>query len=106
MKILNKILGKEPQEPKAEMVSYLTKELVTSLNNKAVKRKANRSLQDNFVENLSETNKFPIIQTLLHNDVEMRCNIVFNVVGKDAVTGWLDIPLKEYHSLPKFANFS
>ena len=32
MKILNKILGKEPQEPKAEMVYYLTKELVTSFN--------------------------------------------------------------------------
>ena len=101
MKIL-KLFRREPK-PQAKMVPYLTKELFQQLNDDAVKRKANRAVTDELINSLSDTNKYPIVQTFLHNDIEMRCSIVFNENGN---TCWLDIPLKEYHSLPTFANIS
>ena len=79
-------------------VKYLTKEQFQRLNDRAIKRNANRTVKPTFVKRLSEGLKFPIIETLLHNDVEMRC--CFATHKGDQL--WLDISFKEYEALPSF----
>ena len=52
-------------------VKYLTKEQFAKLNERAIQRKANRTVEPKFIKRLSDGFKFPIIETLLHNDVEI-----------------------------------
>ena len=78
-------------------VKYLTKEQFQRLNNRAIKRSANRTVKPKFIDHLSEGLKFPIIETLLHNDVEMRCHIATSSEGS---TCWLDITLSDFDVLP------
>ena len=78
-------------------VKYLTKEQFQRLNDRAIRRKANRTVKPEFIQRLSEGYKFPIIETLLHNDVEMRCNIALSSEGKAC---WLDISLSDFDVLP------
>tara|TARA_R100000773_G_C4193319_1_gene98402 strand:+ start:199 stop:456 length:258 start_codon:yes stop_codon:yes gene_type:complete len=78
-------------------VKYLTKEQFQRLNNRAIKRKANRTVKPKFLERLTDGLKFPIIETFLHNDVEMRCHIALNSEGN---TCWLDITLSDFDVLP------
>ena len=78
-------------------VKYLTKEQFQRLNDRAIRRKANRTIKPKFIERLSEGLKFPIIETLLHNDVEMRCHIATSSEGD---TVWLDITLPDFDVLP------
>ena len=78
-------------------VKYLTKEQFTRLNDRAIQRKANRTVEPKFVKRLSDGLKFPIIETLLHNDVEMRCHIATSSEGS---TCWLDITLSDFDVLP------
>ena len=78
-------------------VKYLTKEQFTRLNDRAIQRKPNRTVEPKFVKRLSDGLKFPIIETLLHNDVEMRCHIATSSEGS---TCWLDITLSDFNVLP------
>lgn len=78
-------------------VKYLTKEQFQRLNNRAIKRNANRTVKRKFIELLTDGLKFPIIETFLHNDVEMRCRIALNSEGN---TCWLDISLSDFDVLP------
>ena len=78
-------------------VKYLTKEQFARLNDRAIQRKANRTVEPKFVKRLSDGLKFPIIETLLHNDVEMRCHIATSSEGN---TCWLDIALSDFDVLP------
>jgi len=78
-------------------VKYLTKEQFARLNDRAIQRKANRTVEPKFVKRLSDGLKFPIIETLLHNDVEMRCHIATSSEGS---TCWLDITLSDFNVLP------
>ena len=48
-------------------VKYLTKEQFQRLNNRAIKRNANRTVKRKFIELLTDGLKFPIIETFLHN---------------------------------------
>ena len=80
------------------VVKYLTKDLFTKLNNQAIKRNANRSLKPKFVKELDDSFKYPVLETFMHNDVEMRCHIAWNYMGE---TCWLDIPLADYDKLPE-----
>ena len=81
-----------------KLYRYISFDLLNKLNKKAVKNKKNRSLTDELIKSLDKTKVFPITMSLLHNDVEMRCEILFNQNGK---TGFLDLDLKDYQSLPK-----
>ena len=78
-------------------VPYLTKEHFIQLNDRAVRRKANRTLKRKFLDALDDSFKYPIIDTMLHNDVEMRCQIAYSVMGE---TCWLDISLADFDVLP------
>ena len=78
-------------------VHNLTKDAFTRLNKRAIERNYNRSVEPKFVKSLGEDLRFPIIETWLHNDTEMRCQIAFNSVGD---TCWLDIALADFNVLP------
>lgn len=78
-------------------VPYLTKDQFIRLNDRAIRRDANRSLEPDFVDSLDADNKYPIIQTMLHNDIEMRCQIAYSALGE---TCWLDIALADFDVLP------
>lgn len=80
-----------------EEVKYLTRDFIIKLNNRAIQRKANRTLKVKFVSKLSDNFKYPIVEAVLHNDVEMRCTIAYNDKGNIC---WLDIPLSDYNRLP------
>ena len=80
-----------------ETVKYLTRDFIIKLNNRAIQRNANRTLKAKFVSKLPDNCKNPIVEQLLHNDVEMRCHIAYNDKGNVCV---LDIPLSDYNNLP------
>jgi|TARA_R100001198_G_scaffold86282_1_gene60908 hypothetical protein len=82
------------------MTKYLTKRDIIRLNNKAIRTKKNRSIRPDNYKVLRDTFKYPIIFSLVHNDIEMRVNILFGgAVGK-LETFWLDMDFKDYDKLP------
>tara|TARA_R100000900_G_C3305653_1_gene158699 strand:- start:461 stop:772 length:312 start_codon:yes stop_codon:yes gene_type:complete len=91
---------------------YVNKGKLRELNNRAIRRKSNRTLKPNFVESLPNTLeeigfdgqdktdlvRYPVTTTMPHNDVEMR--VCFATHKGDQL--WLDISFKEYEALPSF----
>ena len=89
------------------MVKYLTKRDIIRLNDKAIRTKKNRSIRPDNYKVLRDTFKYPVVFSLLHNDIEMRVNILFGeVFGKSKIDidfldcFWLDMDLKDYNKLP------
>ena len=74
-----------------------TKDVLRKANNLAIKNNRNRTLNKKSFMKKSQETIFPIIFALVHNDVEMRVQILLNEKG---LSGWLDIPFKTYDSLP------
>ena len=74
-----------------------TKDVLRKANNLAIKNNRNRTLNKKFFMKRSQETIFPIIFALVHNDVQMRVQILLNEKG---LSGWLDIPFKTYDSLP------
>tara|TARA_R100001082_G_C4342040_1_gene150580 strand:- start:509 stop:814 length:306 start_codon:yes stop_codon:yes gene_type:complete len=85
-------------------VKYLTKEQLIKLNNKSIILDRNRNINPKVIENLPKYNKvgsekvFPIIFSMVHNDVEMRCMIQFDETAENK--GLLDISCTDYNKLP------
>ena len=89
---------------------YVTKELLIKLNNRAIRRKSNRTLKpkalSNFPDTLAEIGfegegstdliRYPVTMAMPHNDVEMRCSFATH----EGQQMWLDISFKEYEALP------
>lgn len=75
----------------------LTRSMLRTLNAKAIRAKASRSLEPAFIDGLPEGDIFPISQSMLHNDADVRLRIVVNRKG-DIVE--LDITLADYDRLP------
>ena len=82
------------------MVKYLTKRDIIRLNNKAIRTKKNRSIRPDNYKVLRDTFKSPVVFSLLHNDFEMRVNILFGEVFGKLDYFWLDMDLKDYNKLP------
>jgi len=90
---------------------YASKELLIKLNNRAIRRKSNRTIKTKYLENLPNTLgdvgfegddsedpiRYPVTYAMPHNDVEMR--VMFATHKGNSMT--LDISFKEYNSLPK-----
>ena len=74
-----------------------TKDVLRKANNFAIKTNRNRTLNKKSFMKKSQETIFPIIFALVHNDVEMRVQILLNEKG---LSGWLDVPFKTYDSLP------
>ncbi len=77
-------------------VKYFSKDSLVKANKTAIRTNRNRSLEPKYLSQLDEDNKYPIVWTTTHNDVEMRVRLLLNA-NDDA---WLDIPFKTYDKLP------
>jgi len=90
---------------------YVNKEQLTMLNNRAIRRNSNRTLEPKKLEKLPKFLKevgfqgdqgedmvrYPVTYSMPHNDVEMR--VCFTT--HEAKEMWLDISFKEYENLPQ-----
>ena len=77
---------------------YMDFYLLKKLNNKARRLKKNRSISDMIMNSLDKTKVFPVILNILHNDVEQRCQILFNEGG---ARGILDMDCEDFQTLPR-----
>ena len=91
---------------------YVNKEQLIKLNNRAIRRKSNRTLKPTALKNLPNTLedfgfddegkndlvRYPVTMAMPHNDVEMRCSFATH----EGHQLWLDISFKEYEALPSF----
>ena len=93
------------QTKMSKKVKYLTKEQLIKLNNQSIKDNRNQNINNKVIENLPKYNKvgsekvFPIIYSLIHNDVEIRCLIQFD---NNENKGLLDMSCTDYDKLPVY----
>jgi len=86
-------------------VKYLTKEQLIKLNNQSIKDNRNQNINNKVIENLPKYNKvgsekvFPIIYSMIHNDLEIRCLIQFD---NNENKGLLDMSCTDYDKLPVY----
>ena len=82
------------EEEKTKFFDFKTLKV---LNEKAVKRKYNRSL---YFEKLpiAPEEYYPVVMSMLHNDVEIRCEILLNRKGDKC---WLDVAIEDFNRLPE-----
>ena len=80
------------------MSKYMDYETLERLNKSSIRHGRNRNL---YLERLpiDRDKLYPVAFVFLHNDVEMRLQLVFNRQGESA---WLDISLEEYTELPEY----
>ena len=78
------------------MTTYMDKALLIAINNNAIKKNRNRTLIPEKVMEL-EDNFFPVVFNMVHNDHEIRCQLVLNNEG---ATAWLDMPIEVFSQLP------
>tara|TARA_A100001391_G_scaffold156163_1_gene114038 strand:- start:167 stop:433 length:267 start_codon:yes stop_codon:yes gene_type:complete len=76
-------------------VTYMTKDDIVRLNNKAIRLKKNRSIYTRAYKNLKDGVKYPIGMHFPHNDIEVRAE-----VGYENGTFWLDMDVKDFNKLP------
>ena len=74
-----------------------SKDILRKANNFAIKHKRNRTLNKKYFMRRSNSTLFPIVFAMVHNEVEMRVQIILNEKG---LLGWLDIPFNTYDALP------
>ena len=75
---------------------YYTKSELIRLNNKSIRENRNQCLSTEKLKNLNPKYIYPVMQTLLHNDKEMRTIILFDA---DNNKGILDISIIDYNKL-------
>ena len=81
------------------MIRYLTKKTLIELNNKAIKNRKNRTLEPTLLSKLSDTLKFPIVFSMVHNFEEIRA--VIQISGKSGNSICLDLDFKDYKKIHK-----
>ena len=93
------------QTKMSKKVKYLTKEQLIKLNNQSIKDNRNQNINNKVIENLPKYNKvgsekvFPIIYSMINNDVEIRCLIQFD---NNENKGLLDMSCTDYDKLPVY----
>ena len=93
------------QTKMSKKVKYLTKEQLIKLNNQSIKDNRNQNINNKVIEKLPKYNKvgsekvFPIIYSMIHNDVEIRCLIQFD---NNENKGLLDMSCTDYDKLPVY----
>ena len=76
---------------------FFTYDLLKRVNAEALRSKRNRSITnfDNLL--INHTDLFPIAFSTVHNNVEVRVQVVLNPEGQ---TAWIDMPIKTFDKLP------
>ena len=79
------------------MTKFLNYETLKQVNAEALRSRRNRSITnfDNLL--INHTDLFPIAFSMIHNDFEVRAQVVLN---EDGLTAWVDMPLKTFNKLP------
>jgi len=85
-----------PNTTDKDTLKFLNYELLSRLNDKCIKEGRNRSLYLAEMP-IDPKNVYPVVQTLLHNDKEIRTGIMIN---EDDDIVWLDLTFKEFADLP------
>ena len=80
-------------------IKYYTKSELIRLNNKSIKENRNQCLSTEKLKNLNPKYIYPVMQTLFHNDKEMRTIILFD---ENNNKGILDISIIDYNKLNTF----
>jgi hypothetical protein len=78
---------------------YFTKEALIEACRTAIKTDRNRQLDADVLDTLlGEEFKYPVVMAFVHNEEEMRLQIVLGPHETDI--GWLDVPFDTYDNLP------
>ncbi len=77
-------------------IKYYTKSELVRLNNKSIRENRNQCLNTEKLKNLNPKYVYPVVQTLFHNDKEMRTIILLD---ENNTRGMLDISLNDYNKL-------
>jgi len=75
---------------------YMDKRTLIAINDNAIRKNRNRTLIPEKVKELSDT-LFPVVFNMVHNDDEIRCQLMLNAEG---ATAWLDMPIGVFNKLP------
>jgi len=75
---------------------YMDKKTLIAINDNAIRKNRNRTLIPEKVKELSDT-LFPVVFNMVHNDDEIRCQLMLNAEG---ATAWLDMPIGVFNKLP------
>jgi hypothetical protein len=66
--------------------------------NEQAKKEGKRCLPANVEKNIKLDLVYPIVRSMCHNDVEIRCEVIVNPQGQVCI---LDIPIAEHNKLPE-----
>lgn len=98
-----------------EKITYFTKSTLKKYNDKAIRKKLNRSIQTKFIANLPEFRedgekiRYPVMWHMLAQDnpPEVRCQIAAGTVHtingevhSNVQEVWLDMDISDFHKLP------
>jgi hypothetical protein len=90
--------------PAMESYVALNSYTLLDLNRAAISSKYNRSLSTKFIENIDPDGVHIITFTFIHNDDHVRAMLMIKVKGRiEPVHATLDMSIKNYMSLPRFA---
>jgi len=76
---------------------FLTYDTLKMLNDSAIRNGLNRSLVFEKLP-IAKADVYPVVMAFMHNDIEMRCELILNRHGDSA---WLDMPIKAFNELPE-----
>jgi hypothetical protein len=89
-------LHKETQKVCDDSVKYLTKDLLVSLNNSAIKAKHENFVSRGTLRNLPRNMNFPVAEATAHNGL-IAIEVALNASG---LTGIIDVSQAAYDDLP------
>ena len=75
---------------------YMDKKTLIAINDNAIRKNRNRTLIPEKVVELEDV-LFPVVFNMVHNDHEIRCELILNAEG---ATAWLDMPIGVFNKLP------
>ena len=79
-----------------ENVVYFTKPLLKKVNAQSIKDDRNRTIIPEVIDELDDDTLFPVVFSMVHNDVEMRLRVMLAPESG----AYLDVPFETYETLP------
>ena len=89
-----------------EEIKYFTSKGLIAVNRHAIRYKKNRSIRPNvllgIIKHYGEDTKFPVVFDMMHNDCEVRCEVMLGVDEKnEPLKSWIDMDFKVYNRFLK-----
>ena len=83
-------------------IKIMTYGLIKEINESSVKAGRNRNVYFEKLPIKDDSTIYPVTMSFIHNDVEMRVQIILNAKGEKIT---LDMSFEEYQRLPTYAYF-